>query len=227
VEIGRGGFSVVFRARQAEFGRDVAVKVITTVLDPRSLERFDRERRTIGALTGHPNIVTVFSSGENEAGMPFLVMEYLTGGSLADHLPDHPFDWRRATELMVRVTGAVEAAHAAGVLHRDIKPENIFLSAHGEPKLGDFGIARLEGGMATSAGVVTASIAHAAPEILDGREPTVAADVYSLASTLFSLINGWPAHVRVTDQSMLPVYARVATEPVPDLRPGPTRWVRS
>ena len=218
-EIGRGGFSVVYRARQLAFDRTVAIKVISGVVDEQTLLRFERECRTMGSLSGHPSIVTVFGSGVLANGNPYLVMEYLERGSLGDRLERGPLPWDEAADVAVKIGGALQAAHEAGVLHRDVKPENIFVSSYGEPKLGDFGIARLEGGPNTRSGVITASVAHAAPEILDGKRPDEATDVYSLGSTVYTLLAGAPAFSSATDESIVPMLARIAIEPVPDLRP--------
>lgn len=218
-EIGRGGFGIVYRARQVDFGRLVAIKVITTPLDADVHGRFLRERQAIGSLTGQPNIVTVFSAGETKAGLPFIMMEYLPGGSLADRLPHRPYAVDEAVGIMAPICEAVQAAHDKGLLHRDIKPENIFLSSNGHPKLGDFGIAKPIDGSVTTEGM-TASLAHAAPELLEGKRPSAASDIYSLGSTLFTLINGTPAFMRPGDESILPLLTRVARDDVPDLRPS-------
>ncbi|MEZ5141063.1 MAG: serine/threonine-protein kinase [Acidimicrobiales bacterium] len=151
-EIGRGGFSVVYRARQLAFDRTVAIKVITGVVDEQSQLRFERECRTMGSLSGHPNIVTVYGSGVLPNGNPYLVMEYLERGSLGDRLAQGVLPWDEVADIAVKIGDALQAAHDAGVLHRDVKPENIFVSGYGAPKLGDFGIARLEGGPNTRSG---------------------------------------------------------------------------
>ncbi|MGH9278992.1 MAG: serine/threonine-protein kinase [Acidimicrobiales bacterium] len=219
VEVGRGGFAVVYQAWQPAFTRHVAVKVIATVLDEGTLKRFERECLAAGALSGHPNIVTVYELGNTEDGRPYIVMEFLEGGSAADHLARQgPMEWPDVVDMGIRLAGALEAAHRAGVLHRDIKPENILLSRFGEPKLGDFGIASVQGRTETRSGTVTASVAHAPPEVLGGARPSVASDVYSLASTMFMLLDGRPAFLHPDDETILPLLARVATAPVPDLR---------
>jgi hypothetical protein len=220
-EIGRGGFGVVYRARQRDLDRTVAVKLLTTAADGRSQTRFDRERRSLGALSDHPNIVTIYESGTTRHGLPYLTMEYLAGGSLADRLEaTGPLPWPTAVTAIVAVCGAVETAHRIGVLHRDIKPENILLDRRDQARLADFGIAGHLAGTATATGSITASIGHAAPEVLAGQRSTPATDVYSLGSTLFALVAGRAAFVRPTDETLMPVVVRVSSEPVPDLRPA-------
>jgi YVTN family beta-propeller protein len=215
-EIGRGGYGVVFRARQPEFDRLVAIKVLTGLRDARARRRFDRERRSIGRLSGHPNIVTVYASGFMADQSPYLVMEFVAGGSLAERLAQGPVPWSDALEIGTKLASAVQDAHDAGILHRDIKPENVLVSDRGEPKLADFGIAVLQGATETRSGFTPL---HAAPEVLAGQVASPAADVYSLASTVHTLIAGRSPFWRDSDDSILPLIARVANEPVPDLRP--------
>jgi serine/threonine protein kinase len=220
VEIGRGGFGVVYRATETDLNRTVAVKVLSGTLDDLTLQRFDRERRAMGALSGHPNIVGIYRTGLTDDNRPYLVMEYLTGGSMLERIDSRgPLPWREAAEFGVRLCAALETAHRAGVLHRDVKPENVFVSSLGAPKLGDFGIARLDGAPQTQSAVITASLAHAAPEIIDGKPPSVQSDIFALASTVITLMRGTPPFSRPTDESIVPLLARIATEPVPDMRP--------
>ena len=216
-EVGRGAFGVVFRARQPEFGRFVAIKVLTGVRDAAARRRFDRERRSVGSLSGHPNIVTVHASGFTADESPYLVMEYLGRGSLADGLAQGPMPWREAIDIGVKLASALQRAHDTGLLHRDIKPENVLLSEGGEPKLADFGIAVLQG--ATETGSRFTPV-HAAPELLAGGGATATADVYSLASTIYTLIAGHAPFLRSTDDSIVSVMARITNDPVPDLRPS-------
>ncbi len=219
-EVGRGGFGTVYRAVQAGVERAVAVKVLSSrAVDEEALRRFERECRVMGALSGHPHIVTVYGSGLTDDGYPYLAMDLMPGGSFGDRLAQRgPMDWREVGDIGVKIAGALETAHGAGILHRDIKPANVLISAYGEPHLGDFGIARMEGATETRSGVITASALHAAPEILDGEPPSAASDVYSLASTLFALTQGSPAFAGDSDR-LLQIVTRVARDAVPDLRP--------
>lgn len=218
-EIGRGGFGVVYRATEIDLNRTVAVKVLNDASADIARKRLDRERRAMGVLSGHPNIVTIYRSGM-AGGSPFLVMEFLGGGSLADRLQKGPpLSWQEAVTTGIALADAVYAAHQAGVLHRDIKPANVLVSDSGVPKLGDFGIANVDTVTQTS-GVLKATIAHAPPEVLGGREGDARADVYSLASTIYELITGRPAFVRPEDTSPVPVLMRITSEPVPNIDPA-------
>ena len=221
VEIGRGGFGVVYKAHQTGFERTVALKILPiAAADESARDRFERERMAMGALSSHPNIVTVYGSGFTNDQQPYIVMEFMSRGSLGDRLAKQgAMPWNDAAAATIKVAGALDAAHEAGVLHRDIKPENILVSQYGEPKLGDFGIARIEGANQTRSGVITATMAHAPPEIVEGKRPTEASDVYSLASTLYTLISGdGPFSDDNEETSLVTMISRIVTRPVPDLR---------
>lgn len=218
-EIGRGGFAVVYRARQPELNRTIAIKMLSTRLDDTGRERFAREGWAMGTLSGHPNIVNVIDTGLSASGRPYIAMAYLREGSLADRLDlDGPLPWAEAVRIATKLAGALETAHRAGTLHRDVKPENVLLSDYGEPELTDFGIARVEGRYETGTGNVVASAAHASPEVLEGRAATVASDVYSLGSTLFALLAGIAAFTRRPDEPLVALCLRILQDPIPDLR---------
>ncbi|WP_055403606.1 MULTISPECIES: serine/threonine-protein kinase [unclassified Mycobacterium] len=192
-EIGRGGFGVVYRCAQPELDRLVAVKVLTNDLDPENLDRFLREQRAMGRLSGHPHIVTVLQAGTTRSGRPFIVMPYHDRGSLWGLVSGRgPLPWPEVLSIGVKLAGALEAAHRSGILHRDVKPGNVLLTDYGEPQLTDFGLARIAGGFETRAGVVMGSPAFIAPELLEGATPTTGSDVYSLAATLFCALTGHP-----------------------------------
>ena len=217
-EIGRGGFGTVFRARQVNVGRVVAVKVLSAVsLSDETLRRFERECRAMAAVSSHPHITALYDSGVSSSGRPYIVMEHVAGGSLAPRLP---LPWPDAVEIGVKVAGALETAHRIGIYHRDVKPENILVSAYGEPMLADFGVAKVADSSETPSGNITASLLHAAPETLSGARPSASTDVYSLASTVFTLIAGHaPFAAQHDEESLAPLITRIATAQVPDLRP--------
>lgn len=222
VEIGRGGFGVVYRGRQPGLGRDVAVKVLPDVrADSDAYARFARECEALAALGEHPNVVTVHSCGLTADGAGYLAMSLLPGGSLADRVAAGPSDWREVTAWGTALCGALESAHRVGITHRDIKPENVLFDAVDAPVLVDFGIAGVPGAFRTATGAVTLTLAHAAPEVVAGGRGGVPADVYSLASTLYAALAGRAAFAADgPEESLVPMVARIATAPVPDLRPS-------
>ena len=219
--VGAGASGIVYRAHQLAFGdRVVAVKVIPdSDVDETTARRFRRECLGAGKLSWHPNVVSVYDAGVTDDGLAYLVMEYLEAGSLADRLRSKgAIPWHQAVDLTIKIAGALAAAHRAGLVHRDVKPENILVGPFGEPKLGDFGIAFIEGRSRSRTGSISGTIAHSAPEALTGNA-TESADIYALGSTLFMLLAGRPAFVIADDQSITPLITRIATAEVPDLRP--------
>jgi class 3 adenylate cyclase len=219
VEVGRGGFGVVYRCRQVRLGRAVAVKVLTVELED-SRARFVREQQVMARLTGHPNIVSVLQIGEIASGRPFLVMPYCGQGSMGDRIAEvGTLGVDEVLRLGVKTAAALASAHRLGIVHRDVKPANILLTDYGEPALGDFGIARTAGaGFKTVTGFFVGSPAFTAPEIFGGDPVGPACDVYGLGATLFCGLTGHPAFERRDDEELLAQFARIAQAPLPDLR---------
>ena len=219
VEIGHGGFGVVFRCVQPLLDREVAIKVLTADLDPDNVDRFLREQRAMGRLSGHPHIVTIFQVGTTARGRPYIVMPCHDKGSLEALIRRHgPMDWSETLRIGVKLAGALEAAHRAGILHRDVKPGNVLLTEYGEPQLTDFGIARIAGGFQTATGVIIGSPAFTAPEVLAGATPTPTSDVYSLGATLFCILTGHAAFERRSGEQVVAQFLRITSQPIPDLR---------
>jgi non-specific serine/threonine protein kinase len=218
-EIGRGGFGVVYRCAQPSLDRTVAVKVLTADMDEENRDRFFREQRAMGRLTGHPNIVNAFHVGTTVGGRPYLVMPYYPRDSLEARVRRvGPLDQSEALHLGVKMAGALETAHRAGILHRDVKPANILLTDYGEPVLTDFGIAHIVGGFQTATGTVTGSPAYTAPEVLSGGSPSAVSDIYGLGATLFCAITGHAAFERRSGEHVVAQFLRITTQPAPDLR---------
>jgi eukaryotic-like serine/threonine-protein kinase len=192
--LGSGGMAVVYRARDQELERDVAIKVLPEhlVSNGEVRERFEREARLVGRLS-HPNIVNVYDVGKAE-GRPYIVMECVDGVTLADELARRGrFPAADAVELALQACAGLEHAHRHGLVHRDIKPRNLLLRPDGVLKIADFGIARaVEGTQLTAEGTVLGTAVYAAPEQASGEKVTTAADIYSLGAVLYELISGRP-----------------------------------
>ena len=199
----------------------VAIKVLRHGAgdDDAAFRDFRREARTISRLTGHPNVVTVYSAGRTDSGQPFLVTEYMDRGSLGDVVDaDGPLPPATVASIGVGVADALIAAHALGIHHRDVKPANVLLSSNGHVKLADFGIARLLSGQSvTTTDVYAFTPEHVAPEMLR-REPDGSwSDVYGLASTLPRPCSGRHRVRRMPDERVDAYLIRKLTAPPPAL----------
>jgi len=217
--LGGGGFGDVWLARQTNVDRQVAVKVGHSAIQDETIRlRFDRECKALGRLSGHPNIVDVYTAGSLNDGRPYLVLEFIDGGTLWQKLKKSPVSEADLRSIGTEMAAALAEAHSSGVLHRDLKPENILIRSTGEAVLGDFGIARLHDGANTTSAAITASVAYAAPEILSGKRATVASDLYGIGVCLLAAVFRSVPFVQKTDESIHPIINRVLSDSPPDVR---------
>ena len=195
-ELGRGGMGVVFKATAEQLNRFVALKMILSgdLASPEAGARFLKEAKAVARLQ-HPQVVQVFRIGDHN-GRPYLEMEYIDGGSLADRLEGQPWPPVQAARLVESLALAVHHAHVRGIVHRDLKPANILLTAEGIPKVTDFGLAKSLGADIdlTRTDSIIGSPSYMAPEQAGGtvRRIGPATDVYSLGAILYELLTGRP-----------------------------------
>jgi serine/threonine protein kinase/WD40 repeat protein len=198
-ELGRGGMGTVYLAERDEPGlrKTVAVKVVRRGMDSAFVVgRFRTERQILAALE-HPGIARLYDGGTTDEGLPFFVMEYVDGEDLLRHCDGRRLPIAARLELFVRVCEAVQYAHQRLVVHRDLKPTNVLVAASGQPKLLDFGIAKLlvpqrgdEGADETASVIRLMTPDYASPEQVRGERVTTASDVYSLGVILYELLSG-------------------------------------
>lgn len=195
-ELGRGGMGVVFRARQLALKRLVALKMILagSQAGPALVARFRREQEAVARLQ-HPHIVQIYEIGEH-AGQPFCALEYVDGGSLDRKLAGRPLPFQEGARLAEILARAVQHAHEQGIIHRDLKPGNVLLTASGQPKIADFGLAKQldnDSGQ-TQTGQVMGTPCYMAPEQAGGqvRATGVTTDVWALGALLYEMLTGQP-----------------------------------
>ncbi len=210
--LGSGGMGEVFVATDRTLDRPVALKRLPAALtdDPDARKRFFREAQALARIND-PNVVSVFDAGEDD-GRPFLVMELVQGATVADELhAGARFTPERASAIGAGTAGGLAAAHAQGVVHRDVKPSNIFLTAKDHPKVGDFGIARVERGdmTLTMTGQAFGSPPYIAPEQATGGQVDARADLYALGCVLYHMLAGHPPFEG--DDSVAVTYQHVHT----------------
>jgi serine/threonine protein kinase len=214
-KIGTGASGVVYEAIQRSTGRPVALKLLYAPLDDDAIRRrFARECAAMAALASHPHIVTILDAGTHD-GRPWIAMELCRRGSLAGV---GPLDVPTVLDVLIAVADAMDAAHRNNVLHCDLKPANILTTDYGAPAVGDFGIARPASAAATTA-TGGYSLDHAAPEVLDGHEPTAATDIYCLGATIWTLLTGRPPFREDASTPASAVAKKILLDPFPAAPP--------
>jgi serine/threonine protein kinase len=217
-EIAKGGMSTVYRARQKSVGRDVAIKVLPSVLlhDQKFLQRFSREVEVIAGLQ-HPHILPIYDYGEQD-NMPYIVMAYLSGGTLADYISKRgPLPVDEVVRFVSQISSAMQFAHNKGIIHRDFKPSNVLLDEQGNTYLADFGVAKLTEGSADITGNAILGTPHyMSPEQASGESATTAVDVYAFGATVFQMLTG---HVPYEAATPVGVILAHATQPIPLIAP--------
>jgi len=197
-KLGGGGMGVVYKAEDTRLGRPVALKFLPDDLskDRQAVERFRREARAASALN-HPYICTIYEIDEHE-NRPFLAMEFLAGRTLKHHIGGRPLASDELVRLGMQTAEALEAAHKKGIVHRDVKPANIFVTERGEPKVLDFGLAKLiepAGDLTlteslTASQAISGTVPYMAPEQLHARKADARTDIYALGNVLYEMATG-------------------------------------
>src|SRR5947209_9009812 len=235
-KLGAGGMVEVFLAEDTRLGRKVALKILAEELTQNRdrLSRFDQEAYAASALN-HPNILTIYEMGD-EAGRHYIVTEFIDGVTLRKRLAGAPMELTEILDVAIQITGALDEAHAAGIIHRDIKPENVMIRKNGHVKVLDFGLAKLvepAGGgdetdteavtralVQTDAGVVLGTSHYMSPEQARGKTVDARTDIWSLGVMLYEMAAGRPPFAGETKTDVIVAIAKA--EPTPMARFAPT-----
>lgn len=214
-ELAQGGMATVYRARQASMGRDVAIKVLPTNFthDKTFIDRFNREVEVIAQLQ-HPHILPVYDYGEFE-GMPYIVMAYIGGGTLTDHILEGPMNPNDVARMVHQIADALDFAHSKGIVHRDFKPSNVLMDERGNTYLADFGLAKIAETSQDITGTMIVGTPHyMAPEQARSGEVTGSVDVYALGVTIYQMLTGHAPYKAPTAAGVMVAHI---TEPIPKI----------
>ena len=204
-QLGQGGMGTVYKAVDNVLGREVALKMLNTQMinQPQVLERFKKEAQLLARLL-HPNIAVIYNLIE-QGGQHFMVMEYVEGKNLDEIVRQHKImPYQMAALIFGQALEGLQHAHKKGIFHRDIKPSNLILTPEGIVKLMDFGIAKVAGEQRiTQVNKVIGTIEFLAPEIIEGKEPSVASDIYATGVTMYELLSGKLPFESGTDYNLM------------------------
>src|SRR5215469_13331684 len=237
-KIGGGGMGVVYKAEDTQLGRLVALKFLSETLagDTAALQRFQREAR-LASAPDHPNICTIYEIAEH-AGLPFIAMQYLEGETLEQRIASKPLPIAQVVTFGIQIADALEAAHSMGIIHRDIKPSNIYVTKRGDPKILDFGVAKLtrdlRSGSAdgckapttvdalfTTPGAQIGTFAYMSPEQERGEELDARSDLFSFGLLLYDMATGWHSFSdKVAAVIQDAVGSRAVVRTAPSVPPG-------